>query len=52
MLKLCYCALAALVGAIIGATAPDSWRGEVTAARFDGPSTDAPVLVPPPRMRE
>ena len=36
MLKLYYCAAAAIIGAFIGVTAPPSWRGDRPAAHSPG----------------
>jgi hypothetical protein len=36
MLKLYYCAVAAIIGATIGATAPKSWRGDMLTAHSPG----------------
>lgn len=42
MIKTCFCALAMLVGAVIGFNAPAEWRGD--ASRLAHASFDVPAL--------
>ena len=41
--KFCYCAAAALIGAMLGATAPGSWRAAEVAAHVKAPVAE-PVV--------
>jgi hypothetical protein len=43
VLKFFYCAAAALIGAALGATAPDSWRAEVAAYAIAKRPMEQPV---------
>jgi hypothetical protein len=42
--KFCYCAAAALFGALLGATAPGSWRAAEVAAQAIANAPAAPVV--------